>query len=459
MRHISALTLLLLVAAPALAQNNGPWNIPTVATLAQGQGPRRLALPVAASDDEVAVQRSRLIRGGLGRFLQADGQGWSVRFDRRSGLPMLFEGSGISLAGPTAQARARGLLARFPDLFGADEPASFDEDGSDELAFVHARKETGHARDAMLTFVFNHGRLIQIHADRWLPRSRGVADITQADALARLQQQIQSPADLQELTTDLADVALATTAEPPGVFTGLIGIGYDVRLAYIFRFKLPGDIRSFVAYVDAQDGTLLDFFDDNRYEGLVTGGVYPRTSSTAEAVVPFALTRLAGATTAATDLGGGYVYPGGTVSTTLSGSFFALNDTCGAPAASASSSPGDISLGTSTATDRLQLQRRRAHDTGGTERVLSPEQRTPTGREVAVRRECNSDLLVRKQRPCERQSEPNVQCVLERHQPQLLQIWQRLLEYRRDLRCDAARVGPRPRSEHEEWFCRRFGKG
>ena len=341
-----------LVAVPtgAFAQVSAP--LPTIATLAQGEGPHRLALPVAASDDEVAAQSARLIRGGLAQFLQSDGRGWRVVFDRRSGLPMLFDGPGLALSGASAQAQVRGLLARFPGLLGTDEAATIDTaDGSDELTFVRGRKAGSNAHDARLTFVFNHGRLVQIHAEKWLPGHQGAAQLTADAALARLRDQVQAPAALLDLTTELADVALAATAEPPGVYTGLFGAGYEIHLAYIFRFRLPGDTRTFVGYVDAETGTLLDFFDDNRYEGFVTGGVYPRTIAASETTLPFALARVANGATTTTDLGGGYTYAGGTASTALAGSFFKVSDPCGTPNGTTSSAPGDISLGTSTGTD------------------------------------------------------------------------------------------------------------
>jgi len=87
-------------------------RVPTIGTLAQGEGPHRLALPVAATDEEVASLQGSLVRGELARFLDAEGRGWRVVWDRRSGLPMLFEGPGLPLGNTTGEApRARAAAA------------------------------------------------------------------------------------------------------------------------------------------------------------------------------------------------------------------------------------------------------------------------------------------------------------------------------------------------------------
>ena len=205
-----------------------PLRAPTIATLRQGEGPHRLALPVAATEDEVAARRPSLVRGELARFLVGEGRAWRVVWDRRSGLPMLFEGPGLPLNAESGESHARGLLRRYPGLLGVDEEVALDgaPDGDHEVQYIRFKKATGRAHGTRLTFVVNHGRLIQVHADRWLPR-HGPPTLTSAEALAKLREQAELSAEALDLTFELTDVTLAATAEAPGVYTGVFGRGYD----------------------------------------------------------------------------------------------------------------------------------------------------------------------------------------------------------------------------------------
>src|SRR5689334_15564919 len=56
------------------------------------QGPRQEALPVAASPEE--AKQLLADAPALQTFLGAEGRGWTVAFDRRSGLPAFLEGPG-----------------------------------------------------------------------------------------------------------------------------------------------------------------------------------------------------------------------------------------------------------------------------------------------------------------------------------------------------------------------------
>jgi len=219
------------------------------------------------------------------------------------------------------------------------------------LQIVRFAKGRGRAGAAHLTFVVNHGRLIQIHAENWTAGRFSAPRITQAEALAILRDRAQLVSDPIGLTVEIADVSFATTDEPPGVYTGAFGAGYDTHTVYAFRFRLSNEIPTFAAYVDVESGALLDLFDDNRYEGTVRGGVFPRTSSEPETTVPFGDLTVSNSGSKVTDPGGGYEYTGGTATTSLSGAHFDINDSCGAPAASAFSDPGDIDLGVSQGTN------------------------------------------------------------------------------------------------------------
>ena len=58
------------------------------------------------------------------------------------------------------------------------------------------------------------------------------------------------------------------------------------RLVWEVAFRRAGEVATWTARVDARDGTVLEFFDANLY-GQVTGGIYPRTVTDPEVVLPF----------------------------------------------------------------------------------------------------------------------------------------------------------------------------
>ena len=65
----------------------------------------------------------------------------------------------------------------------------------------------------------------------------------------------------------------------PQSFRGEPGAGLRYRLAWSYRYRLDGQHATWVAWVDATDGELLAFYDDNRYacpsgKGAVIGGVW-----------------------------------------------------------------------------------------------------------------------------------------------------------------------------------------
>lgn len=338
---------------------SGPSAVPTIATLQQGQGPRRLALPVPASAAETAELLGHF--PDLRRFLSEEGKGWDVTFDRRSGEPMLLQGPGIPLLPGDAEPRARGLLAKHPRMFGdvaagallLDAFATGSPDGANELYLIRFR----HApwgydeRDARVTFVVNHGKLIQIHADRMVASLGAVAPLLTVDeAWARMLVTAGVTEAPKLLATELQTVLLSPGDEPPGVYTGPIGLGYERHLAHVFRFQLPDDPRTLVAYVDARSADLLELFDDNRYAG-VTGAIFPRTSGTTEVVAPFVDATVQNVGSKTTDLGGNYSYALGVATSTLSGANVLASDSCGAANVSTATAPGNLLFGPSSSTD------------------------------------------------------------------------------------------------------------
>ena len=132
------------------------------------------------------------------------------------------------------------------------------------------------------------------------------------------------------------------------------GRGYAHRLVWTFVFQRPPDDAAWEVMVDAHSGELLSFEDTNHYvKREVKGGVYPVTATgicptpgqcgTMQSgwPMPFADTGLASPNNF-TNSGGIFEYGSGTVSTTLTGQYVDISDTCGALSESAA---GTIDLG------------------------------------------------------------------------------------------------------------------
>ena len=367
----------------------GKYPAPAFASIGKGQEGKRIALPVTASPEESAALLAK--NEDLKAFLANEGKGWEITFDRRSGQPMLLQGPGIAwmpgagnsldaastlgsgfLSQPVkdqalvlaahGESKARALIGSRKSLLGFDASAlvldrtwTGSPDGNNEQFLVTFRHQPGgvEQHDARLTFVVNHGNLIQIHSERMLPASADLAPrLTDAQAFEKLRKDSEITALPKILGVDLKVVHLAPVAGlAPGAFSGTLGQGYESHLAYVFHFVVNDDTKTYGAFVDAQSGRVLELFDDNKYVGGVTGGIYPRTIAGTETLVPFVNTAVTNGSAQTTDLGGNYNYGSGTASTTLGGTFLSVSDNCGAPAANATSAPGDILVGTSAATD------------------------------------------------------------------------------------------------------------
>ncbi len=124
-------------------------------------------------------------------------------------------------------------------------------------------------------------------------------------------------------------------------FGGPIGQGFGHRLAWVFAFNRPPELETWEVQVDAHSGEVLAFQDTNHYDNNeIVGGVYPVTSTeicptngTCGTMqggwpMPFADTGL-GAPNNFTNSAGLVGGSGGSLTTTLSGQFVNINDTCG----------------------------------------------------------------------------------------------------------------------------------
>ncbi|MCU0231624.1 MAG: hypothetical protein MUC67_09645, partial [Acidobacteria bacterium] len=102
------------------------------------------------------------------------------------------------------------------------------------------------------------------------------------------------------------------------------------RLVWEVAFRRAGEQATWTGRIDARDGSVVQFFDANVY-GEVTGGVFPRTVTDPEAVVPFPFVQVDGA--GVTNAAGRFPFAGAKVSTGLDGRFFATScESCASPA-------------------------------------------------------------------------------------------------------------------------------
>jgi hypothetical protein len=212
-------------------------------------------------------------------------------------------------------------------------------------------------RDSYLTAVVNHGNLVLFGANQWgtiRTASRPTVGAEQARAaLASYMQPTTASGERRQ--PSLAYVVLSA-----GELESLAGAdaGYDYRLVWVLSPQFSGDLGTWEALVDAHSGELLAFQDTNQYQSVrrVQGGVQPVSNDgvppdgveQAGWPFPFADITTTGGTTFA-DFGGNL--PGcatGSISSTLSGRYVKINDTCGPVN---QSSAGNLDFGVSGGTN------------------------------------------------------------------------------------------------------------
>ncbi len=206
-------------------------------------------------------------------------------------------------------------------------------------------------RYGRLAATLNRGNLVLIGTETW-GNVRGLntrPDISGSQALAAGFAHVggQSAADtiLRQPTLEI----LPVSAE------GAVGAGYAHRLVWTFLFqRFPEDAR-WELTVDAHSGEVLALQDTNQYVAQsVTGGVYPLTDTEicptnttcgimqTGSPMPFADTGLASPNNF-TNSAGIFDWTSGTTTTTLTGRYVDIADSCGA--ISNSSATGSIALG------------------------------------------------------------------------------------------------------------------
>jgi trimeric autotransporter adhesin len=212
-------------------------------------------------------------------------------------------------------------------------------------------------RYGALVASISHGNLVTIGTDTWGNVSGLFAEpaIPAEAALftgfayteAAAEDVILEPARLEVIpaASELAKSAGAEAAAP----------GYLHRLVWVYVFQRPPDGARWEVMVDAHSGELIALQDVNHYvQRQATGGIYPVTSTEIcpsplkcgtmqpNYPMPFANTGLAAPNNFANSAGV-FDWTSGTATTTLSGRYVRIADTCGA--ISASSATGNIALG------------------------------------------------------------------------------------------------------------------
>jgi trimeric autotransporter adhesin len=215
-------------------------------------------------------------------------------------------------------------------------------------------------RYGRLAASIDHGNLVVVGTETW-GNVRGLSTVPKIDAAAAMAAGFayaggRAVADevLRQPALEIVPAA-QPGAERGAAFAGPIGSGYRHLLVWTFTFQRPPDDAVWEAMVDAASGEVLAFEDTNHYvDQQFTGGVYPITNTEicpnaatcgilqSGWPVPFADTGLA-APNDFTSSAGLFAYPGGTVTTTLTGRYVDIVDTCGA--ISQSSATGALDLG------------------------------------------------------------------------------------------------------------------
>ncbi len=215
-------------------------------------------------------------------------------------------------------------------------------------------------RHGRLAASISHGNLVVIGTETWghvarLPR---VASISAAKALevgfAYIGGRLSSDQIVRQPALEVVPVA-PPEHQAGEAFAGPLGQGYGHRLVWTFAFVRPPDMGTWEAMVDGVSGELIAFQDLNQYaDRQVSGGVYPltdtgicptpQTCGTLQSgwPMPYADTGLASPNNF-TDSAGIFNWTSGTTTTTLTGRYVDIVDTCGT--VTNSSTTGNINLG------------------------------------------------------------------------------------------------------------------
>jgi len=276
-------------------------------------------------------------------LIPGSGVGNSITWEGLGGVPPV----GDDALGRVTYERLRDYLAQSADSLRVD-PSEFEhrlavhEGGA--IVQMTASRVLGDipVRGAHFTAVVNHGNIVLMGSERWGDIGLSVVPSIGADRALSAVERFIAPMSVTFLREQSTLAILPVSAGD----TFDIGSGYNHRLAWVVRPAIPDDLGQWEALVDAHNGELLAFQDLNHYgtDRVVKGAVYPENydGNPVDGVeifgypMPFADLSSGGFT----DAGGNFA-AAGNVTTTLSGQFVNIAETCGAIS---ESSTGDIDL-------------------------------------------------------------------------------------------------------------------
>lgn len=231
-------------------------------------------------------------QAGWNAFRAANGPSWRVWLDRRSGAPMLVEGSGMPWfaegQAPTAallESKSRQLVAANEGTFrvrGAE--LAWNAEGSaatdrDHWVVVFDRVVGGvPVEGENFVLYVTRGKLVSFGASRWgaiAPVPQATVDAATAYAMLKAYMGL-TPQDHTE-TVENGRLVFVAAPSPTGTesrYSGPAGQGVDHKLVWRFGVRVDGEPGTWVGKVDAISGKVVAFYDDDRY-ARVKGGVYP----------------------------------------------------------------------------------------------------------------------------------------------------------------------------------------
>jgi hypothetical protein len=215
-------------------------------------------------------------------------------------------------------------------------------------------------RDGRVVATISHGNVVVMGTEAW--GNVRIATTPAVSAAQALELGFgyaggRAPEDVMIRGAALEIVPIAPRRYQAGeAFAGPLGAGYEHWLVWTFVFQRPPEVGQWEVMVDATSGEVVAFVDkiQHQQQRQVTGGVYPLTSTgvcpnntqcgtmQSNWPMPFTDTGLA-APNNFTNSAGIFNFTSGTATTTLTGRFVDIVDTCGA--VTASSATGNINLG------------------------------------------------------------------------------------------------------------------
>ena len=378
---LTLLLLLSLVAIPATAQvaKQGNDVLSSMQFVHDKLQPSQPFEPMDSAQSLVAPT----LQNGWAAFVIGANPSWKATVDHRSGLIAFAEGGNVAwvpgrgnsltnasistvLAGRTKpdmavlDTIARNYMKSVAGLMGID-PANL------VLNAGRSGQPAGHVwfvdydlvlggmpvEGARVVFRVNNGNLIQFGTEN-IPGAGTVVPsgkLSQSQALAVVSKFVGGFSVFDTFRDNGSQHLLPANIPNNGFAEGFkFGAGRGLVKVWQFIFHRDGVMGTWRARVDAATGEMLELVDVNDYvQAQVSGGTYLNSPTTGAEVVrpaPFANVSSGGFTNS----GGVYNFTSGTVTSTLSGQFVKITDTCGA-ISQASDASGNIAFGTSTGTD------------------------------------------------------------------------------------------------------------